>query len=106
MCNDFFSVLHILEAGGNPTPPTANEYTLNEYIFPTAKEYALPTAEEYSKMAQELVFKYNSQWSEPKYQCPKCGGGMRRNEMVVLTSCPPKYEYKCNKCGHVDYQYM
>lgn len=43
--------------------------------------------------------------SEPKYRCPKCGGGMRRNEMVVLTSYPAQYEYQCDKCGHVEYQF-
>lgn len=63
----------------------------------------LPTAEEYraSITMPEIMNKY----SEPKYQCPKCGGGMCRNEMVVLTSYPAKYEYSCNKCGYVDYQY-
>ena len=41
-----------------------------------------------------------------KYICPKCHeGGMRRNEMVVLTSYPAQYEYCCDKCGHVEYQF-
>ena len=61
----------------------------------------LPTAKEY----REAVLPFTSQWSEPKYQCPKCGGGMRRNEMVVLTSYPAQYEYQCDKCGYVEYQY-
>lgn len=64
----------------------------------------LPTAEEYSASIN-VTFEFPSEWSEPKYQCPKCGGGMCRNEMLVLASYPPKYEYKCNKCGHVGYQY-
>lgn len=43
-------------------------------------------------------------WSEPKFDCPECGGGgMCKNNMVVLTSIPPQYEYRCNKCGHVEY---
>lgn len=25
---------------------------------------------------------------------------------VVLTSNPVQYEYRCDKCGYVDYQYM
>ena len=61
----------------------------------------LPTAKEY----REAAFQFTSQWSEPKYQCPKCGGGMRRNEMVVLTSYPAQYEYQCDQCGYIEYQY-
>ena len=66
----------------------------------------LPTAKEYRETAKKPAFRSTSQWSEPKYQCPKCGGGMCRNEMVVLTSSPAQYEYQCNKCGYVDYQYI
>lgn len=65
----------------------------------------LPTKEEYEKSIggwRSCVFK---QWSEPKYQCPVCGGGMCKNLMVTLTSYPVQYEYTCNKCGHVDYQF-
>lgn len=65
----------------------------------------LPTAKEYREAAQKTVLQFSSQWSEPKYQCPKCGGGMRRNEMAVLTSYPPQYEYQCDKCGYIEYQY-
>lgn len=44
-------------------------------------------------------------YSEPIYQCPKpkCGGGMCKDLNMVLTSKPPQYLYKCNKCGHVVY---
>lgn len=66
----------------------------------------LPTAKEYAEAAQKTVFQFTAQWSEPKYQCPKCGGGMCENMMVVLTSYPPQYEYQCDKCGHIEYQYM
>ena len=65
----------------------------------------LPTAKEYREAAQKSAFQFTSQWSEPKYQCHKCGGGMRRNEMVVLTSYPLQYEYQCDKCGYIEYQY-
>ena len=61
----------------------------------------LPIAKEY----REAAIPFTSQWSEPKYQCPKCGGEMCRNEMVVLTSYPPQYEYQCDKCGYVEYQH-
>lgn len=66
----------------------------------------LPSAKEYSETAEKIAFQFTAQWSEPKYQCPKCGGGMRKNMMVVLTSYPARYEYQCDKCGHIDYQYM
>lgn len=66
----------------------------------------LPSAEEYRKIVNEAALQFTAQWSEPKYQCPKCGGGMCKNLMVVLTSYPAQYEYQCDKCGHIDYQYM
>lgn len=66
----------------------------------------LPTAKEYSEATNKLAFQFTGQWSKPKYQCPKCGGGMRRNEMITLTSYPAQYEYQCDKCGYIEYQYM
>ena len=66
----------------------------------------LPSAKEYSETAEKAAFQFTAQWSEPKYQCPKCGGGMCKNLMVVLTSYPAQYEYQCDKCGYIDYQYM
>ena len=65
----------------------------------------VPTAKEYNEAAEKNAFQFTAQWSEPKYQCPKCGGGMRKNMMVVLTSHPAQYEYQCDKCGHIDYQF-
>lgn len=64
----------------------------------------LPTADEYRKSIG-VPYYYQRKWSEPKYICPECGGGMCRNEGIVLASNPPKYEYKCNKCGHIEYQF-
>ena len=61
---------------------------------------SLPTKEEYEKM---IKF-FNTSWSEPKYQCPNCDGGMCRNETFILASNPPKYEYRCNKCHHIEWQ--
>lgn len=78
---------------------TINAWDVKEALYPN-----LPTSEEY-KESMESMFKYDfSEWSEPKYQCSKCGGGMCRNEMVVCASYPPKYKYRCNKCGNVEYQ--
>lgn len=65
---------------------------------------SLPTAKEYREMADQIAF--SEQWSEPKYQCPKCNGGMRRDETIVLTSFPAQYMYECNKCGYRESQYI
>ena len=67
---------------------------------------SLPTSKEYTEAVNKVAFQFTCQWSEPKYQCPKCDGGMCKNQMKVLTSYPAKYEYQCNKCGHIEYQYM
>lgn len=64
------------------------------------------TLEEYkeaNKDLQDLVFQQMNPWSEPKFDCPKCGGGMCKDNTKVLMSNPPMYEYCCNKCGHVEY---
>lgn len=79
-----------------------NAVSMGDAISTTTS--CLPTSEEY-KESMESMFKYDfSEWSEPKYQCSECGGGMCRNEMVVCASYPPKYKYRCNKCGNVEYQ--
>lgn len=62
----------------------------------------LPTAEEYISSLTNFDFEIRK-YSEPKYQCSKCGGGMCRNEMIILPTFPSKREYKCNQCGKVDY---
>lgn len=66
----------------------------------------LPSAKEYREAAQKSAFQFTTQWSEPKYQCPECGGGMCKNLMVTLTTYPVQYEYQCDKCGHKEYQFM
>lgn len=73
-------------------------------VFVTGLDTNLPTEEEYRKFAEDTL--QQKEWSEPKYICPECGGGMCRNEMYEFASCPPKYQYQCNKCGHIDYQYI
>lgn len=83
---------------------TASSVNNTGDIFVTGLSVDLPTADECRK-AIGITYSYQREWSEPKYICPKCGGGMCRNEMVVLTSYPAQYEYKCDKCGHVEYQF-
>lgn len=72
-------------------------------IFVTGLSTDLPSADEYRNSIGARYY-YQREWSEPKYICPKCGGGMCKHENIVFCSNPPKYEYKCNKCGHVEYQ--
>ena len=66
----------------------------------------LHTAKEYREAANKIAYQFTCQWSEPKYQCPECGGGMCKNLMVTLTTYPAQYEYQCDKCGHREYQSM
>lgn len=35
--------------------------------------------------------------------CKKCGEKVYIDASVVYTSIPPMYQYKCSKCGNVDY---
>ena len=65
----------------------------------------LPTEEEYRESIAYPIGEVTI-YSEPKYQCPKCGGGMCRNETMILMSFPPQRQYECNKCGYVSYQYI
>lgn len=71
--------------------------------FVTGLSTELPIADEYRKSIGCPHY-YQREWSEPKYICPKCGGGMCKNETMVFASNPPQYKYQCNKCGHVEYQ--
>lgn len=61
----------------------------------------LPTAEEYkSAHARSTPI---LEYREPKYRCSKCDGAMCKYSMYALPTIPVKYEYKCNKCGLVEY---
>jgi hypothetical protein len=66
----------------------------------------LPTEQEYRELIGNPYCYGETIYSEPKYKCPKCGGGMCRNETIILMSYPPQRQYECNKCGYVNYQYM
>lgn len=43
--------------------------------------------------------------TESEFVCPKCGKQMYR-ESKILTSNPPKRQYTCLNCYHVEYQYI
>ena len=74
-------------------------------LFVTELNADLPTSDEYRRYIG-VPYVHQREWSEPKYICPKChDGDMRRNEMVVLASYPAQYEYCCDKCGYVEYQF-
>ena len=83
---------------------TLNAVSMGDAI--STSTTCLPTAKEYREAAQKSAFQFTSQWSEPKYQCSECGGGMCKNLMVTLTTYPAQYEYQCDKCGHKEYQFM
>ena len=61
----------------------------------------LPTAEEYKSSHDKPISML--EYSEPKYRCSKCDGAMCKNEMYALMTYPVQFEYKCNKCGRVEY---
>lgn len=69
---------------------------------PWTKEEYLNFKREYNPWLNLYLYS-KDQWSEPKYQCEKCGGNMRKNETIILPSNPPKFEYQCDKCKNIDY---
>lgn len=62
----------------------------------------LPSIEQYQSSKFAIAMQ-NDEYSEPLFKCPKCDGGMCKNLTRTLTSLPPSYEYKCDKCGHIEY---
>ena len=72
----------------------------------TIETNSLSSLEEYIKNndhIQKQVSGMIQDFSEPKYKCPKCGGSVRKNLTMVLTSLPPKYRYECDQCDYVDF---
>ena len=64
------------------------KYDNNIVYLPTAKEYD-------EEAAQKPAFELISRWSEPKYRCPKCGGGMCKDLTIVfLTHLEAMKEYR------------
>ena len=57
-----------------------------------------------SQTLEKKATNYLVQWSEPKYDCPKCKEGKMRKNMLtgrVICTLPPVYvdTYRCDKCG-------
>lgn len=43
-------------------------------------------------------------WVDVFRTCGKCGGRMQWHKNFALTSLPAKWEYRCVKCGNVEYE--
>lgn len=70
----------------------------------TVNIFSLPSEAEYRESIATLSRFQSAEYSEPKYLCSKCGGGMCRNELEVCACLPSKFKYRCNQCGNVEYQ--
>ena len=44
------------------------------------------------------LFNDGQTWIQTEVECPKCGKFLYKNMSLVLTSYPPKYQYKCSNC--------
>lgn len=77
----------------------------NKYIKAEKDEdNNLPNKDSYFKSRMDsytFVDGIGCQYSEPCFKCPKCGGKVRKNLGMVLTSYPPQYRYECDKCDYV-----
>ena len=65
----------------------------------------LISKEEYLKQFERPEWFNTQECSGPHNKCPKCGEGVYKNEMMVLSCYPPKFTYKClnNNCDYIDY---
>ena len=43
-------------------------------------------------------------WVDVFRTCGKCGGKMQWHKDIMLTLLPAKWEYRCVKCGNVEYE--
>lgn len=91
------------------TTPTAPLYTTSQPNTTTVVEKeeppfqkGLPTREEYNEKLNPFNYALTD-WSEPKYICPKCGGNMRRDETHIIASNPIKRMYQCDKCAFIEF---
>jgi predicted RNA-binding Zn-ribbon protein involved in translation (DUF1610 family) len=66
-------------------------------------EKKLKTLDEHNKIMNDLYFKEKD--NHNGIACPKCGEEMiDTNPNVTLTSCPPKKNVGCEKCGYTGYR--
>lgn len=46
---------------------------------------------------------YGERYEPVEVECPKCKNRLYKRTDIVLTSYPPKHEYKCINCGWYGY---
>ena len=47
----------------------------------------------------EKLYFFDEQWAPINVSCPKCGNQIQRREDIVLTTYPPKRQFRCPVCG-------
>ena len=100
--------------GGHPGGQVSGTFAIVEYEDGTIHEVEPTQIRFVDNAMSEYVFpemekntdKVKNEWKPLKrvnHVCPKCGQGtMKLDEGIVLTSNPPQYRYKCDRCGHIE----
>ena len=94
--------------GGHPAGQIAATFAIVEYEDGTIHEVEPTQIRFVDNAMSEYVFQEDKGEKEKAFDvlrgiCPECGGNMRIDEGIVLTSNPPQYRLKCDKCGHIEY---
>ena len=63
------------------------------------------SSDELNIVIQNYLKRNSKRFSEPKYQCCECDGGMCMDEYIEIVHCTKSFRhfYICNKCGHMEY---
>ena len=94
--------------GGHPGGQVSGTFAIVEYGDGTIHEVERTQIRFVDNAMSEYVFQEDKGEKEKAFDvlrgiCPECGGNMRIDEGIVLTSNPPQYRLKCDKCGHIEY---
>mgnify|MGYP001623119440 CR=1 FL=1 len=94
--------------GGHPGGQVSGTFAIVEYEDGTIHEVEPTQIRFVDNAMSEYVFQEDKGEKEKVLDvlreiCPECGGNMRIDEGIVLTSNPPQYRLKCDKCGHIEY---
>lgn len=94
--------------GGHPGGQVSGTFAIVEYEDGTVHEVEPTQIRFVDNAMSENVFQEDKGEKEKAFDvlrgiCPECGGNMRIDEGIVLTSNPPQYRLKCDKCGHIEY---
>jgi len=60
----------------------------------------LPTREEFIKILADKKEIDMDEWNKELFQCPQCGGAVKRDYSTMYATFPPKYRYFCRDCGN------